>query len=616
MYVITDDLDYGSDALNYILEKKEGADQVNIVAVATALSTIIDRDGAEALNAAGIMLIGGYGNDNKNRDVDLGGAFSTTALFNATPRFGVSEAPLDNIIPVTTISPTSGTDYGINSFFAAAPQQPNTPGPPNEQSFAGPAVAAMAALTVQKYLAANSGTNPSIAQIKRAMMSGVNFTTGMNARTITHDFPSGVRQNGGIFDLTEMCDAIIEQTPQITDVSMTPRLTTIDPYGSNLFDLNKIGTPTNWTISWGDNSFSNQSGIEVLDGSTPDASHTFPFHNTAHTYFPTIYAMKGTGDGRAVYLQEEQLQVAISTPFNATSAANHYTLERVGSDTMLTLGPTSESLTDLPSYYFTLGSGDVLTVNFSNGNPLQNATLTVLTDGTGGTVEIIGTSGADTISASGSIEGGLESFEMEAASISASLAIGTGLLVSIKGGAGNDSLIGGNKTCTLRGEDGNDTLSARGSCLLDGGADNDAISIAETFTGTRTLYGGTGNDLITGGVSAETIYGDAGADTINGGAGNDSIIAGDGNDSVHGDNNNDVIYGDAGNDLLYGDDGNDWFEGGAGTDNLSGGNGNDHFNVQDDELDTVSGDSGTDSALTDQGLITEDVLNSIEEILA
>jgi hypothetical protein len=53
----------------------------------------------------------------------------------------------------------------------------------------------------------------------------------------------------------------------------------------------------------------------VLSGSRGSAEHTFPFENVPHKYFPTIYAMVGTGNGRAVYLEESQLQVTVTTPF-------------------------------------------------------------------------------------------------------------------------------------------------------------------------------------------------------------------------------------------------------------------------------------------------------------
>jgi Ca2+-binding RTX toxin-like protein len=133
------------------------------------------------------------------------------------------------------------------------------------------------------------------------------------------------------------------------------------------------------------------------------------------------------------------------------------------------------------------------------------------------------------------------------------------------GGEGNDNLYGGNGNDTLRGDAGNDYLSFSGTwngawaALLDGGADNDNLSV--TYAGHSTLLGGAGNDTISlnYGSTGVTVDGQDGDDqiwagswendqaTIDGGAGNDTLTlsgdalvidAGDGDDLV------DLAYSD------------------------------------------------------------------------
>ena len=93
----------------------------------------------------------------------------------------------------------------------------------------------------------------------------------------------------------------------------------------------------------------------------------------------------------------------------------------------------------------------------------------------------------------------------------------------------------------------------------------------DTLTGNATkiniIYGGAGNDTITGGDNADHLQGDAGNDTINGGAGNDIIYT-----TASG--GTDTIYGDSGADLLvfaYNDNNDVTYYGGTG----AGGSGND-----------------------------------------
>ncbi|MCX7646683.1 MAG: Hint domain-containing protein, partial [Rhodobacteraceae bacterium] len=132
------------------------------------------------------------------------------------------------------------------------------------------------------------------------------------------------------------------------------------------------------------------------------------------------------------------------------------------------------------------------------------------------------------------------------------------------GGAGNDSIDGGDDADILQGNDGNDTIL--------GGAGND------------TIDGGTGADSILGGTGADSIAGGDGNDTIDGGADNDTIDGGANDDSIFGGAGNDTLFGNTGNDTLVGGDGNDRLDGGTGDDSLVGGDG----------LDTFIGGAGAD----------------------
>jgi Ca2+-binding RTX toxin-like protein len=174
--------------------------------------------------------------------------------------------------------------------------------------------------------------------------------------------------------------------------------------------------------------------------------------------------------------------------------------------------------------------------------------------------------------------------------------------VSITGGEGNDTLVGGT---------GNDSLDGHG--------------------GNNVLYGGAGNDTLVSHGSGDWLGGDAGDDTLifwncsasqpvvsDGGAGNDTAvvkyISADGitgsfingnyiiatgsssvatllnveNVQVTGTSSSDTLSGGAGNDVLDG--------GYSGADVLNGGGGNDTLRINADlNTDTVDGGAGTDT---------------------
>ena len=178
--------------------------------------------------------------------------------------------------------------------------------------------------------------------------------------------------------------------------------------------------------------------------------------------------------------------------------------------------------------------------------------------------------------------------------------------VVIKGGSGNDRLVGSFANDSIDAGAGNDTVSGGlGDDLIQGGAGTDLLieSGDVDFELTNTaLDGGLGTDTLltienvslTGGDSGNTIDASAftkGAVTLVGGAGNDVIKGGSGNDAISGRDGDDKIFGGNGNDTLLGGFGNDTLNGDAGNDLLIGG-------FDDDE---IHGGAGINTAVGGQG---------------
>ncbi|MEJ5988996.1 calcium-binding protein [Ramlibacter sp. PS3R-8] len=113
-----------------------------------------------------------------------------------------------------------------------------------------------------------------------------------------------------------------------------------------------------------------------------------------------------------------------------------------------------------------------------------------------------------------------------------------------------------------------------------------------TFSGTFSVRGGNGNDVMMGSVGMQNLQGNCGNDTLRGGDGDDSLFGQTGGDptsfiqtSMFPDD--DWLDGGAGNDLLRGDAGDDILQGGTGVDTMEGGTGNDSYFV-DQATDVVS----------------------------
>ena len=141
----------------------------------------------------------------------------------------------------------------------------------------------------------------------------------------------------------------------------------------------------------------------------------------------------------------------------------------------------------------TTSSTGLMTVN---GSGLTATTGTVLdinsmSAGTGGTFSITGSAGNDAIATgnfASTVFGG---------SGNDSITGGTGTADSIHGDAGIDVLDGGTGNDTIKGGEGNDAITAgTGSVSIDGGANDDSISLGSTLDSTDTIDGGAGNDTL------------------------------------------------------------------------------------------------------------------------
>jgi len=158
---------------------------------------------------------------------------------------------------------------------------------------------------------------------------------------------------------------------------------------------------------------------------------------------------------------------------------------------------------------------------------------------------------------------------------------GVGDRFAIDGGAGNDSV-------TANGTGGDDVISLAfdGTGVAVFAEGGQAVSV--TNVEQLLVKGGAGNDTIVGqnGIAALThltIDGGAGNDTITGGDGNDQLIGGDGNDAITGGRGNDVASMGAGDDTFVWNpgDGSDTVEGGAGLDTMvfNGANVNENIDI-------------------------------------
>lgn len=163
---------------------------------------------------------------------------------------------------------------------------------------------------------------------------------------------------------------------------------------------------------------------------------------------------------------------------------------------------------------------------------------------------------------------------------------GSGTLL---GGAGNDSLEGGNyRGNVLDGGAGNDEIVGGGT--ITGGTGNDIIYVLRTG---GSVNGGLGDDQVTGGanIPVTAVFSSGRSISLDfGGSADTAQSTGEGNDSFSGIQN---FRTSAGNDTLLGGTSANSFWGGAGQDVLLGGGGNDRLFGQ-AGMDRLNGGGGAD----------------------
>ena len=152
--------------------------------------------------------------------------------------------------------------------------------------------------------------------------------------------------------------------------------------------------------------------------------------------------------------------------------------------------------------------------------------------------------------------------------------------VTLIGGAGHDTLLGGDRGDVISGLAGDDSIHALG--------------------GVDIILGGDGNDTIDGGDQADHISGEAGRDRLIGGHGHDTIRGGAEGDLLFGQGGDNQLFGDGGNDRIFADD--------AGLDTLHGNAGDDLLLSRDGLKDLLFGDGGRDTSVADN----LDELTSVE----
>lgn len=175
--------------------------------------------------------------------------------------------------------------------------------------------------------------------------------------------------------------------------------------------------------------------------------------------------------------------------------------------------------------------------------------------------------------------------------------------VSIYGGAGGDTILGGNESDILSGDNGVDTIQGRiGDDTILGGARADTL---DGDAGEDFILGGDNDDVISGGRHDDTLYGGTGVDTIHGNQDDDFIYGARGDDLLYGDGGDDELRGGLGNDLLEDTEGDNFLDGGEGDDTfvvgsamgrniIFGGVGDDRLQLEGVEADwTITNISGS-----------------------
>ena len=221
------------------------------------------------------------------------------------------------------------------------------------------------------------------------------------------------------------------------------------------------------------------------------------------------------------------------------------------------------------------GRGGFDMVDYSGNNSSQSVSVNLIdgraNDGSGGT---------DTLSSIEYARGGSGNDTL----------IGNTADNEFRGNGGSDSILGGNGYDIA--DYANNLASQAVSVNLGTGRANDGLGGTDTLSSIEYARGGAGNDTLIGGDANERFRGNAGNDTIMGGNGNEDILdlsptngsvsvnlaSGIANDGLGGTDRFtgiEGVYAGTGADTLIGGIGNDIFDGGMNGDRIEGGLGAD-----------------------------------------
>ena len=92
------------------------------------------------------------------------------------------------------------------------------------------------------------------------------------------------------------------------------------------------------------------------------------------------------------------------------------------------------------------------------------------------------------------------------------------------------------------------------------GAGNDSVVMGHLVPVPATIRGGEGDDVLVGGAAADKLIGGPGNDELNGRGGNDVLIGGSGDDTLIGGSGNDILQGGTGHNTLVGGPGKNLIE--------------------------------------------------------
>ena len=234
-------------------------------------------------------------------------------------------------------------------------------------------------------------------------------------------------------------------------------------------------------------------------------------------------------------------------------------------------------------------------------------------------------------------EPGLTAEGAGSSEIEVSVALGGGTDIFVMaGGIGDETFTATPGGFRWNGDADTDVTVAGAEVLIaDGGAGDDTIDLTATAFATITLNGGAGADTLIGGVAADNIDGGPGVDHLVGNAGKDNLRGGPDHDVLHGGRGNDeyitawngqtsglpvaglsidlrhaaiandgwnasdtvrsieAVQGTRFGDRITGTGRAEWFEGAGGNDTLRGQGGNDVL-LGDEGRDALAGGDGVD----------------------